>query len=186
MRGRPKHLRAQLYGSLRRLKLDRIELWQLHRVDPKVPADAQFEALASAVSDGLVRHVGLSEVSVAQIEQARRFVPIASVQNRFNLVDGTWDVVVDYCEREGIAFIPWHPLSAGKLDAAEAAPRRRLELMASRHGASVNQIAIAWLLARSPVMLPIPGTSNVNHLDENVGASRIALTTDEMRELAGG
>jgi aryl-alcohol dehydrogenase-like predicted oxidoreductase len=180
MHGKPRYLRAQLYSSLRRLKLERIDLWQLHRVDPKVPADEQFGVLADAVREGLVRHVGLSEVSVAQIEQARRVVPIASVQNKYNPVERRWDDVLAYCEHEHIAFIPWHPLGAGTLVRGDQATTSHLEAIAATRGVSVNQIAIAWLLARSPAMLPIPGTSRVSHLEENVEAARLQLSPSEM------
>ncbi len=183
--GRPEYLRAQLEGSLRRLRVDRIDLWQLHRIDEKVPADEQFAVLADAIRDGLVRHVGLSEVNVRDIERARRVVPIVSVQNRYNVFDREWDDVVDYCEREGIAFIPWYPLGAGKLGKDEREARQRLDAIAKRHDASALQIALAWLLARSPIMLPIPGTSKVKHLEENVAAASFELTREELRELEG-
>jgi pyridoxine 4-dehydrogenase len=175
--GRPEFLRRQLEGSLRRLKLERIDLWQLHRIDPKVPAQEQFEAIREFQREGLIRHVGLSEVSVDDIERARRVVPIVSVQNRYNVTDRKWDHEVDYCEREGMAFIPWFPLSAGTLDAGP------LYRVAERHGATVFQIALAWLLARSPAMLVIPGTSSVDHLEENVAAAEIRLTVRDKEEL---
>jgi pyridoxine 4-dehydrogenase len=175
--GRPEYLRRQLQGSLRRLKLERIDLWQLHRIDPKVPAEEQFEAVAEFQREGLIRHVGLSEVSVDNIERARRVVPIVSVQNRYNVTDRKWDHEVDYCDREGMAFIPWFPLSAGALDSPA------LHRVAERHGATVFQIALAWLLARSPAMLVIPGTSSVEHLEENVAASEIRLTVRDIEEL---
>ena len=175
--GRPEYLRKMLEGSLRRLRLERIDLWQLHRIDPKVPAQEQFEAVREFQREGLIRHVGLSEVSVAEIERARRVLPIVSVQNRYNVTDRKWDDEVDYCEREGIGFIPWFPLSAGVL---EAEP---LQKVAARHGATVFQIASAWLLARSPAMLVIPGTSSVGHLEENVAAAEIKLTSRDIKEL---
>ena len=184
--GRPEFLRAQLEGSLRRLRVERIDLWQLHRIDADVAEEDQFGVLADAVSEGLVRHVGLSEVGVAEIERARRVVPIVSVQNRYNVLDREWDDVVDYCEREGIAFIPWYPLGAGKLDGDEEGARARLDRAARAHDVSPMQLALAWLLARSPVMLPIPGTSKVKHLEENVAAARIRLTAADVRELGGG
>lgn len=162
--GRPEYLRAQCEGSLRRLRLERIDLWQLHRVDDKVPADEQFGVLAELVREEKVRHVGLSEVSVAQIEAARRVVPIATVQNRFNLAERDAEPVLEYCAGHGIGFIPWFPLLTGKL----AEPGGALAEAAARHGATPAQVALAWLLARSPVMLPIPGTSRVAHLEENV------------------
>jgi pyridoxine 4-dehydrogenase len=175
--GRPEYLRRQLEGSLRRLKLERIDLWQLHRIDPKVPAQEQFEAIREFQREGLIRHVGLSQVSVDDIERARRVVPIVSVQNRYNVTDRKWDHEVDYCEREGMAFIPWFPLSAGALEAPE------LHRIADRHGATIFQIALAWLLARSPAMLVIPGTTSVEHLEENVAAAEIRLTVRDIEEL---
>jgi pyridoxine 4-dehydrogenase len=175
--GRPEYLRRQLEGSLRRLRLERIDLWQLHRIDPKVPAQEQFEALREFRREGLIRHVGLSEVSVDDIERARRVLPIVSVQNRYNINDRKWDHEVDYCEREGMAFIPWFPLSAGILDAEP------LHRVAERHGGTVFQIALAWLLARSPATLVIPGTSSVEHLEENVAAAELRLTVRDIEEL---
>ena len=159
--GRPEHLRRALDGSLKRLKLERIDLWQLHRIDDKVPRNEQFDVLAEFIRSGKVRHVGLSEVDVDDIEAARKYVPIVSVQNRYNVADREWDDVVDYCEREGIAFIHWYPLGAGKL-------RQRKMSMPE---------AIAWLLQRSPVMLPIPGTSQVKHLEENIQAAEIIASS---------
>jgi pyridoxine 4-dehydrogenase len=176
--GRPDYLRRQLQGSLDRLKLDRIDLWQLHRIDPKVRAQEQFEAIREFQREGLIRHVGLSEVSVADIERARKVLPIVSVQNRYNVSDRKWEAEVDYCEREGLAFIPWFPLSAGNLKAAGV-----LDRVAQRHGATVYQIALAWLLARSPAMLVIPGTSSLDHLAENVGAAEIRLMDRDLKEL---
>jgi pyridoxine 4-dehydrogenase len=175
--GRPEYLRDQLEGSLRRLRVERIDLWQLHRIDPKVPAQEQLEAVREFQHEGLIRHVGLSEVSVDQIEQARKVVPIVSVQNRYNVTDRKWDKEVEYCEREGLTFIPWFPLSAGTVE-AEA-----LHRVAQRHGATVYQIALAWLLARSPAMLVIPGTTSVEHLEENVAAAEIKLSKKDMKEL---
>jgi pyridoxine 4-dehydrogenase len=177
--GRPEYLRRQLEGSLRRLKLERIDLWQLHRIDPKVPAEEQFEAMREFQRQGLVRLLGLSEASAADIARARRTVPVVSVQNRYNLTDRQWETEVDYAEREGLAFIPWFPLSAGALDEAGALAR-----VSERHGATVYQVALAWLLARSPAMLVIPGTSSVRHLEENVKAAEIALTDEDMNDLS--
>ena len=177
--GRPDYLRRQLEGSLRRLRLDRIDLYQLHRIDPKVPANEQFDALRGFQREGLVRHVGLSEVTGAEVERARGVVPIVSVQNRYNVSDRQWDEVVELCEREGLAFIPWFPLSAGDLD--EAGPLARI---ARRRRASVYQVALAWLLARSPVMLVIPGTSSVAHLEQNIAAAELRLSADDLAELA--
>jgi pyridoxine 4-dehydrogenase len=176
--GRPEHLRRQLEASLERLKLDRIDLWQLHRIDPKVPADEQFAVMRAFQEEGLVRHLGLSEVSSEEIERARSFVPVVSIQNRYNVSDRKWDSEVDYCEREQMAFIPWFPLSAGGL--SEGGPLHR---GAQRHGATVYQIALAWLLARSPNMLVIPGTSSVAHLEENIAAAELKLTSQDMAEL---
>ncbi len=178
--GRPERLRQELEGSLRRLKLERIDLWQLHRIDPNVPEAEQFETLRELVRAGKVRHVGLSEAGVDQIERAREVVPIASVQNRFNLADREWEPVLDYCTREGIAFIPWFPLNVGKLAEGTGA----LAALARKHDAAPAQIALAWLLARSPVMLPIPGTASVKHLEENVAAAGIGLSEAEVQELA--
>ena len=179
----PQRLREGLEGSLRRLKLDRIDLYQLHRIDPKVPEEQQFEFLQRAQREGKIRHVGLSEATVAQIERARRFCPGVSVQNRYNVADREWEGVLDYCTREGIGFIPWSPLQLGA-----AADSPAVAHVAGRHSASPSQIAIAWLLRRSPVMLPIPGTSRVKHLEENVAAATIQLSADDFdlldRELA--
>jgi len=177
--GRPEYLRRQLEGSLRRLKVERIDLWQLHRVDRAVPADEQFEAIREFQRQGLVRLAGLSEVSVNQIEQARRIVEIASVQNRYNVFDRDWEPELEYCERNGMAFIPWFPLAAGALE--EGGPLARV---AQRHGASVHQIALAWLLARSPAMLVIPGTSSVAHLEENIAAAEIKLSDEDLALLS--
>lgn len=183
--GRPEYLRAQCEGSLKRLRLERIDLWQLHRIDPAVPADEQFGVMAELVREGKVRHVGLSEVSVEDVEAARRVVPIASVQNRYNLAERTAEPLLEYCEREQIGFIPWFPLLTGKL----TEPGGALAEAARRHGATPGQVALAWLLARSPVMLPIPGTSKVAHLEENVAAAALRLTPDEVARIgaeAGG
>jgi aryl-alcohol dehydrogenase-like predicted oxidoreductase len=178
--GRPERLREELDGSLRRLRLERIDLYQLHRVDPEVPADEQFGALVELQREGKIRHIGLSETTVEQIEAARRHFPVASVQNRYNLADREWEGVLDHCEREGIGFIPWYPLAVGKL-AEESGP---LAGIAQRHGARPAQVALAWLLRRSPVMLPIPGTSQVAHLDENVAGAAIQLSDEEFETLA--
>jgi pyridoxine 4-dehydrogenase len=176
--GRPEYLRRQLTGSLRRLRVDRIDLWQLHRIDPKVPADEQFGAMREFQEEGLVRHLGLSEVSADEVDRARKVVPIASVQNRYNVIDRKWDSEVDYCERDGLAFIPWFPLSAGSLPEPGA-----LRRVAERHGATVYQIALAWLMARSPAIVVIPGTSSVAHLEENVAAAEIHLSDKDKKEL---
>jgi pyridoxine 4-dehydrogenase len=181
----PKRLRECLDGSLRRLRVERIDLWQLHRIDRNVPEDEQLGVLAEFVREGKVRHVGLSEVTAEQLERARRAVPIVSVQNRYNLMDREWEPVLDTCERHGIAFIPWYPLGAGSMDGKQESAQQRLAHVAKRLGASELQVALAWLLARSPVMLPIPGTSKVPHLEENVRAAELQLTEADVRELAG-
>ena len=184
--GRPAYLRAQCEGSLRRLRVERIDLWQLHRVDPKVPAAEQFGLLADLVAEGKVRHVGLSEVTVAQVDAARRVVPVATVQNRYNLAERGAEPVLEHCARHGIGFIPWYPLLTGRL----AEPGGALADAAARHGATPAQVALAWLLARSPVVLPIPGTSRVAHLEENVAAAALALGAAEVGRIgaaaAGG
>jgi aryl-alcohol dehydrogenase-like predicted oxidoreductase len=177
--GRPAYLRQACEMSLRRLRLERIDLFQLHRIDPTVPPADQFGLLADLRKEGKVRHVGLSEVSVAEIEAARRFVPIASVQNRYNLEDTHSGNVLDYCAREGIAFIPWYPLATGIL----TRPGRPLARASRRLGPPASQLALAWLLRKSPVMLPIPGTSSVKHLEENTSAALVALDDVLMKEL---
>ena len=177
--GRPKHLREACEGSLRRLKLDRIDLYQLHRPDSRVPFERSIEALARLREEGKIRHVGLSNVTGGQLERARKIVPIASVQNRYNLNDRRSEAVLGACERLGIAFIPWLPLATGRL----ARPGGALDGIRARHGATSPQVALAWLLARSPVMLPIPGTSSVAHLEENVAARGLRLADDEVRTL---
>jgi len=194
--GRPERLRDELDGSLRRLRLDRIDLYQLHRIDPRVPEADQFGFLQAAQRQGKIRHIGLSEVDVDAIERARRFFPVASVQNRYNLVDRQWAAVVDYCERERIAFIPWYPLQAGEVakGGMKQAVRRMLgrasagvaELgaIAHRHQATPSQIALAWLLRRTSVMLPIPGTSKRKHLEENIAAAAIALSNEDVAALS--
>jgi aryl-alcohol dehydrogenase-like predicted oxidoreductase len=174
--GRPERLREELEGSLRRLGLERIDLYQLHRIDPEVPADEQFGALVEFQREGKIRHIGLSETSVEEVEAARRHFPVASVQNRFNLTDREWEPVLDHCEREGIGFIPWFPLAVGKL-AEGSGPVAEI---ARRKGAQPSQVALAWLLRRSPVMLPIPGTSRVKHLEENVAGAAVELTDEEL------
>jgi pyridoxine 4-dehydrogenase len=173
--GRPEHLREALEGSLRRLRLERIDLYQLHRIDPKVPAADQFGTLADLRQRGKIRHVGLSEVTVAQIEAAREVLPIVSVQNRYNLTDRRWEDVLDYCSREALGFIPWFPLAMGGLSAAGGP----IGQAAKRHDATPGQMALAWLLQRSPVMLPIPGTSSVRHLEEDIAAAGLLLGNEE-------
>lgn len=177
--GRPEYLIQQAELSLRRLRLERIELFQLHRVDPQVPFADQIGALEQLRAEGKIRHIGLSEVGVAQIEEARRTVPIASVQNRYNLTDRRHEDVLDHCEAAGIAFIPWEPVSGGDHAAAEGPLAR----VAEEVGATPVQVMLAWLLARSPVMLPIPGTSSAAHLEENMAATRIELTREQLSRL---
>jgi aryl-alcohol dehydrogenase-like predicted oxidoreductase len=177
--GRPEYLRQGVLMSLRRLKIERIDLWQLHRVDPKVPRDEQFGAIRAMQKEGLIRHVGLSEVGVEDIKAAQEFFPVVSVQNRYNLVDRGSEAVLDHCASAGLGFIPWFPLAAGAL----AKPGSILDSIARRKDATPSQIALAWVLKRSPAMLPIPGTSSVRHLEENVAAAAIALTDDEFKTL---
>jgi pyridoxine 4-dehydrogenase len=179
--GHPEYLRACCEGSLKRLRLDRIDLFQLHRIDPAVPEADQFGALERLREEGKIRLVGLSETSVAQVERARRTLPIVSVQNKYNVSDREWEPVVDYCEREGLAFIPWYPMGAGALKDAPA-----VEQVARARGLSPLQVALAWLLARSKAMLPIPGTSKVIHLEENVAAAAADLGADVERISALG
>jgi pyridoxine 4-dehydrogenase len=177
--GRPDYLRSQAKKSLAKLGVEHIDLWQLHRIDPKTPRDEQFAAVKSLLDDGTIRHAGLSEVSVEEIEAASKVFKVATVQNRYNLIDRTSEDVLDYCERQGIGFIPWFPLAAGDL----ARPGSILDRIAKAHGASPSAIALAWVLKRSPVMLPIPGTSQVAHLEENVAAADIDLSDDDFAAL---
>ena len=174
----PDHLRQAVEGSLKRLKLDCIDVYQLHAPDPVVPFEASVETLAKLRNEGKIRLIGLSNVTQEHIERARKIVPIVSVQNRYSFADREWDYVVDYCESHGIAFIPWFPLGAGRV-AGEV-----LNKIAQAHGATPKQVALAWLLRRSPIMLPIPGTSSVEHLEENVAASLVHLTDEEYERLA--
>jgi aryl-alcohol dehydrogenase-like predicted oxidoreductase len=177
--GRPEYLRQCVLMSLRRLGVERIDLWQLHRIDPKVPRDEQFGVIAEMLQEGLIRHAGLSEVSVEEIEAARKVFPVATVQNLYNLANRQSEDVLDYCERHGIGFIPWYPLAAGAL----AGPGSTLAGVAQRLGASSGQVALAWLLRRSPVVLPIPGTGRVAHLEENVAAASLALGDEDFAAL---
>lgn len=178
-KGDPDYLMREAHASRDRLGVETIDLWQLHRIDPKVPRGEQFAAVRSLIDTGVIRFAGLSEVSVAEIEAARAVFPVATVQNRYNLADRTSEAVLDYCAANGIGFIPWYPLAAGDL----ARPGGPVDAIARRHGATPGQIALAWVLRRSPVMLPIPGTSRLAHLEENVAAGRIALTDAEFAEL---
>lgn len=178
--GKSAYLRQQVEGSLKRLGVERIDLWQLHRIDPKVPQAEQFDVIAAMQKEGLIRHVGLSQVSVSEIKAAQKVFRVATVQNLYNLADRSSEDVLDYCEAEGIGFIPWFPLAAGSL----AQPGSVLDGIAKRHNASPSQIALAWLLRRSPVMLPIPGTGKVKHLEENVAAVGIKLSDADVAELS--
>lgn len=178
--GRPEYLRRCVEGSLRRLGVSRIDLWQLHRIDPNVPREEQFDAVKGMRAEGLIRHVGLSEATVEDIEAARRHFPVATVQNLYNLANRASEAVLEHCERHGIGFIPWFPLAAGNL-AKDGSP---LTAIAARLGATPGQVALAWLLKRSPVMLPIPGTGRVAHLDENCEAPRLTLTPSDFEILS--
>ena len=177
--GRPEHIREACEGSLKRLKLERIDLYQLHRIDRNVPVEESLGAMTELQSEGKIRHIGLSEVTVEQLEHAQGITAIVSVQNRFNLADRSAEDVLEVCERDGLGFIPWFPLETGSL-AGAGGP---LAEAAERHGSAPAQLALAWLLHRSPVVLPIPGTSSVEHLEENLAAAAIELSDDEVREL---
>ncbi|NKJ07916.1 MULTISPECIES: aldo/keto reductase [unclassified Rhizobium] len=177
--GRPEYLIERAKGSLKKLGVERIGLWQLHRIDPRVPMQDQFAAIRQLLDEGVIANAGLSEVSISEIEIASRYFKVATVQNRYNLVDRGSEDVLDYCEQNGIGFIPWFPLAAGDL----ARPGGVLDSLAKQHAATPGQIALAWMLKRSPVMLPIPGTSKVTHLEQNVAAARIQLSADEFHEL---
>jgi len=178
--GRPEHIREAIEGSLRRLKLETIDLYQLHRIDPDVLLEESVGTMSELRDEGKVRHVGLSEVGVEELRQARDIMPIASVQNRYNLTDRGSEAMLEVCEGEGIAFIPWFPLTSGSLS-QEGGP---VDEISARHDATPGQVALAWLLRRSPMMLPIPGTSSVNHLEENVAAASLALSDEEYAELS--
>lgn len=174
----PEHLRKAVEGSLKRLRLERIDVYQLHHPDPIVPLEDSVGTLAQLKSEGKIRLVGLSNVTREHIERARRIVPIVSVQNRYSFADREWDYVVDYCERNGITFIPWFPLGAGRVAG------QILDQVAKAHQATPQKVALAWLLKRSPIMLPIPGTSSVKHLEENVGAGSLQLSDEEFQKLS--
>jgi pyridoxine 4-dehydrogenase len=176
--GRPEHLRAAIDGSLKRLRLERIDLYQFHAPDPRVPFADSLGAIAEAQRSGKIRHIGLSNVSVAQLEQAERLVKVVSVQNEYNLGDRASEDVLSACAQRGIAFLPWYPLGAGSVLRSAKVKR-----VASRHAASAAQVALAWLLAHSPVMLPIPGTGSIAHLEENVAAAALQLPAEELRAL---
>lgn len=179
LNGDPKHLRSACEGSLRRLKLDRIDLYQLHRIDPKFPLEDQIGVLVDLQREGKIRHIGLSEVSVNEIKKVRTMTPIASVQNKYNLIERDAEKVLEYCTREKIAFIPWFPLATGNLAKSGAV----LDRLSKKLGVKPSQIALAWLLKKSPIMLPIPGTSSVKHLDENTSATLLSLDDSMMKEL---
>jgi len=177
--GRPEYLTQQLEMSLRYLKKETIDLWQLHRIDPKVPVEESLGAAVKLQKQGKIRFIGLSEVTVEQIEQARKVATIVSVQNEYNIGNRKSEAVMEYCTKEGIAFIPWFPVASGKL----AEPGGKLDKVANKHGATVSQLSLAWLLHRSPVILPIPGTSSIAHLEENHKAQDVVLSEEEMAEL---
>ena len=177
--GRPEYLTQEVEMSLRYLKTERLELWQLHRIDAKVPVEESLGAIRKLQDQGKIRHVGLSEVSVEEIERARKVMPIVSVQNEYNLTQRKSEAVLEYCEQHNIAFIPWFPVAAGKL----AQPGGVLDTVAKKHGATVSQLSLAWLLHRSAVMLPIPGTSSIKHLEENVKAAELTLSDAEWNEI---
>lgn len=172
--GRPEFLEQGVHLSLRRLKLERLDLWQLHRIDAKVPRNEQFDAIAGFIRSGLVRHAGLSEVSVEEIEAARKYFPVATVQNLYNVANRQSEAVLAYCEKHGIGFIPWFPLGGGDLVKSTA-----YQAICLKHNATPSQIALAWVLKRSPVMLPIPGTGKVKHLEENTAAADIQLSEED-------
>ncbi len=174
----PKHLEEALHGSLQRLQVKQIDLYQLHRIDDKVPAEDTFKFLQKAQQDGLVKHIGLSEVNVDQIKQAQEFFPVVSVQNMYSVDNRKWEAVLDYTREQNMAFIPWYPLAGGNAEALKA-----LEQVAQKHGATPQQIALSWLLHHSPNILLIPGTSKVKHLEENVKTADIALSAEDMAAL---
>ncbi len=177
--GRAEYLQQQVEMSLRLLKTERIDLWQLHRIDPKTPVEESLGAIKELQTAGKIRHVGLSEVKVPEIEQARKVVEIVSVQNKYNLGDRAHEDVLEYCTKNSIAFIPWFPVAAGEL----ARPGGKLDSAAKKHGATVSQLSLAWLLHHSPVILPIPGTSSIKHLEENVKAQDVQLSDAEWAEI---
>lgn len=176
---RPEYLQQQVEMSLRRLKTERIDLWQLHRIDPKVPVEESLGVIKKLQEQGKIRHVGLSEVKPHEIDQARKVIEIVSVQNQYNISDRRHEDVLEYCDKNKLAFIPWFPVASGKL----AQPGGALDAAAKRHNATVSQLSLAWLLHRSPVMLLIPGTSSVEHLEENIGAASVNLSADEWKEI---
>jgi len=177
--GNPEHIREAIEGSLKRLKLDRIDLWQLHRFDPKFPIEETLAPVVDAVKAGKILHVGLSEVGIKQIESAEKVLPIVSVQNLYNLGDRKWEEVVDYTEKRGMAFIPWYPLASGPHKM-----KSKITQIAEKHGATISQIALAWLLKRAPHILLIPGTSSLDHLHENLKAGEIKLSDEDFAALS--
>jgi aryl-alcohol dehydrogenase-like predicted oxidoreductase len=176
----PEHLKEALEGSLKRLKLDKIDLYQLHRIDPNVPAEKSFEFLKQAQLDGKIKHIGLSEVDIEDIRKAQEFFEVVSVQNMYSVDNRKWEGVLEYCEENNIAFIPWFPLNAGNVAAQE-----KLQAVAEKHGATVHQVALSWLFNHSPNILLIPGTSSVEHLEENMKAASIVLDAEDIDELDG-
>ncbi|MEO7215635.1 aldo/keto reductase [Mucilaginibacter sp.] len=176
----PEHLKEALDGSLKRLKLDQIDLYQLHRIDPKVPAEKTFAFLKQAQQDGKIKHLGLSEVGIDDIKKAQEYFEVVSVQNMYSVDNRKWEGVLEYCEQENIAFIPWFPLSAGNVASEEI-----LQKVAAKHGATVHQVALSWLLNHSPNILLIPGTSSVAHLEENMQTAGVVLDTEDIDELDG-
>lgn len=178
--GRPEHLKEAVDNSLKRLRLERIDLYQLHRIDSKVPVEDSLGAMKEAQQAGKIRHIGLSEVSPDEIERAQKVVPIVSIQNRYNFDDRKWDSAVDYCEKHNLGFLPWAPVGGNRGLSGAAA-----EAIAKAHNADVYRVALAWLLQRSAVMLPIPGTQNLKHLEDNCAAAKLKLTSDEWKSLAG-
>ncbi|TDB61432.1 aldo/keto reductase [Arundinibacter roseus] len=176
--GKPEYLLEALKGSLKRLKVDRIDLYQLHRIDPEVPMEDSLGVLKDAQQQGLIKYFGLSEVSVEQLDKAAQIIDIASVQNMYNLIERRWEDVLTWCEEHQAGFIPWYPLSAGSIDSQEI-----IGSIGAKHGASGYQVALAWLLQHSPVMLPIPGTSTTNHLEENVAAVQVELDEEDLSKL---
>lgn len=177
--GRPEFLRQGVLTSLYRLKQERLDLWQLHRIDPKVPRNEQFETIAGFLKEGLIRHAGLSEVTVQEIEAAQKYFPVVTVQNRYNIADRASEAVLEYCEKHAIGFIPWRPIAGGTAGGGV------LETLGKKYNASPSQLSLAWMLKRSPVMLPIPGTGKVKHLEENTAAAAIKLSDEDFAALSG-
>ncbi len=181
--GRAGYLIQCVEMSLRRLKLERIDLYQLHRIDPRTPLEESLGALRRMQEQGKIRHIGLSEVTPAEVEEAEKIVPIVTIQNKYSLAERKHEETLQYCERRGIGFLPWYPIAGGKLLRAGQPGAEPLAALAARHGVSAPQLALAWLLQRSPVMLPIPGTSKIAHLEENVAAARLKLSAEEWKEV---